>query len=98
MFGSAGGLEGSCRSLVSSPVEAGIPDMLKYFLLFAVLWLLWRLFAPAARPRRGRTPPPEQAIRACAHCGVYLPESDLLRADDGALYCCAEHLRAGRSA
>jgi len=44
---------------------------------------------PAKTQRRGRFAQSEPMV-ACAHCGVYLPQSDAL-ALHGQTWCCREH-------
>ncbi len=74
--------------------------MLKILLIvavvLAVVWLLRRGGVvqrddKAARP--GGLPPP-QAIVACAHCGVHLPQRDAV-ALAGHVYCSGAHADAG---
>ncbi len=36
----------------------------------------------------------EEALVACAHCGVLLPKSDAVEGEGG-FYCCDEHRRLG---
>lgn len=63
--------------------------------LAALLWACWRV---RARPKDA--PPPvkaEEAMVACAHCGVYLPQSESLT-DNQAFYCCEAHRQAGGAA
>lgn len=73
---------------------------MKYLLwlaLIAVIWWVW-----SKRKRVADVPPPQAASPAaesmvnCAHCGVYLPESDSI-AEDGLAYCCEAHRALGRS-
>lgn len=48
---------------------------------------------PAAPPRR--SPAPEgkaEAMTSCAHCGIYFPASEAVRAD-GLDYCSPAHVR-----
>ncbi|MDR2626036.1 MAG: hypothetical protein LBC37_06855 [Zoogloeaceae bacterium] len=75
---------------------------MKFLLLFLLAWVVWRLLRPPA-PRREMPPPPPPFTRehggekmlCCAHCGVYAPEREMLRAQDGRYYCSPEHLAAG---
>lgn len=71
---------------------------MKYLLLVAVLYVLWRVWK-----KRQDVPPPQAGSRPvermvlCAHCSVHMPEGEALR--DGSLfYCCEAHRRAGASA
>lgn len=68
-------------------------------LLAAVAWL-----ALGRRRGRGDTPAPPpppaapgtpQAMVACAHCGVHLPQADALQDAAGHAYCSEAHRRAG---
>lgn len=62
----------------------------------AVLWLLRRSTA-ARRDDKAARPdglPPPQAIVACAHCGVHLPQRDAV-ALGGHAYCSGAHADAG---
>jgi uncharacterized protein len=77
--------------------------MMKYFLLFVVLYvayLMWRNGRLAAR--KERRPPPQQAPTSpqdmvrCPICGVHLPRPDAVAGTNGLLYCSQEHrLKAG---
>lgn len=74
---------------------------MKYLLLFAflgVVWWVWSKRNPSAdsTPTARRDPAPEKMV-TCAHCGVYLPESDGL-VDGDRIYCCEAHRAAARSA
>ncbi len=52
----------------------------------------------AGATRRGKSREvPGESIVPCAHCGLYLPESDALR-DDGNTYCSRAHRDAHRQA
>ncbi|MDR0529204.1 MAG: hypothetical protein LBG69_06315 [Zoogloeaceae bacterium] len=65
--------------------------------------MIWRLLRPSAR----KTPPPPasshaasaagETIRACAHCGVHVPESEAVLCSDGTFYCSERHLRMARN-
>ena len=46
-----------------------------------------------AHPRQ-RAPGP-QAMVACAHCGLHLPQPDAVEGEGGRHYCSAEHRRLG---
>ena len=67
---------------------------MKYLIWLGIIGLLWWFFwrkpettaqAPAARD--------VESMEVCAHCGVYLPQSDALLAD-GRAYCNEQHRRA----
>lgn len=68
--------------------------LLLVFVLIGVLW--WRSRAAGARnaqpPETRASPPPApQAMRACAVCGLIVPEGEVLRGAHGAAYCCTAH-------
>jgi uncharacterized protein len=76
---------------------------MKYLLVLVVVLLgAWLLFG---RRRGGQPPPPApptkkaakgpQAMLACAHCGVHLPEADALRDATGRPFCSEAHRLAG---
>jgi uncharacterized protein len=46
---------------------------------------------PPARPGP-RQAPTIESMTSCAHCGVYFPSSEAVRAD-GLDYCCPAHVR-----
>ena len=76
--------------------------MMKYFLLFVVLYvayLVWRngrLGARNTRPRPPPTPATPQDMVRCPICGVHLPRPDAVAGTNGLLYCSQEHrLKAG---
>lgn len=73
--------------------------MAKFLLLLLTLYLVWTIFFRSARPRRrdgGREqnlPPPERMV-ACAHCGVFVPESEAVPGEaPGQFFCCEAHRR-----
>jgi len=73
---------------------------MKYLLLLgliAVVWWVWskRKAADASAPPQ--SPPVAEKMVSCAHCGVYLPESDSV-VDGEAAYCSEAHRALGRSA
>lgn len=73
-------------------------------LLLAVVALIFGLSRSSARRKKSATPPvpsvpaPSEsqldAMRRCAHCGVYFPSSESLREAD-LDYCCDEHRQRG---
>ncbi|MFO1339739.1 MAG: PP0621 family protein [Burkholderiaceae bacterium] len=67
--------------------------MLGFAVLALMLWFGKGRGGGAARPSR-RVPGP-QAMVACAHCGVHLPQLDAVDGDSGQHYCSAEHRRLG---
>ncbi len=58
-----------------------------------VAYLVFKGITRSAARRQGDAPPaaPERMV-ACAHCGVYLPESESLERD-GRRFCSEEHRR-----
>jgi uncharacterized protein len=73
-------------------------DFMKWLILFLVLWLVWRAMRsarpparPAARSRAG------EVMRACAHCGLNVPQSEAVN-DGTADYCSEAHRRLGPAA
>lgn len=74
---------------------------MKYLVLLIVLAVaigIWRsrrakedAASPARKPRASAGP---QDVRACAHCGVHIPEAEALMLGNQA-YCSAEHRRLG---
>jgi len=77
--------------------------MMKYFLLFVVLfvaYLVWRNGRLAARKGRSRPPPQPPAapqdMVSCPVCGVHLPRTDAVAGTNGLLYCSPQHrIQAG---
>lgn len=47
---------------------------------------------PPARQSGPRQASPIESMTSCAHCGVYFPSSEAVRAD-GLDYCCPAHVR-----
>jgi len=69
---------------------------MKYLLLVAVLYVLWRVWKK--RQDVGLKPPPASGRPAermvqCAHCAVHLPEGDAI-SDGARFYCNEAHRRA----
>ena len=82
--------------------------MMKLLLLLAVVVLALYMFKsrqrrkdvpPAAKQRKqhkSQPPPAEPAkMLACAHCGVHLPQAEVLAGADGRPYCTEAHRLAG---
>lgn len=63
-------------------------------LLFALLafcaYLFFRSLGRGGKARGHGSPPPAEAMVACAQCGVNLPEGESLRSGEHR-YCCEEH-------
>ena len=74
-------------------------QLLRIAIILIGIWLVIRMIKRAlARPSRDRTPGGSaQKMLACAHCGVYVPQSEAVY-DGGKAYCCKDHVRAGRGA
>ncbi|MGE5490097.1 MAG: PP0621 family protein [Actinomycetota bacterium] len=70
--------------------------MLKYFVLFVVMAIVWWRWREASRRRGTVSPqqPPVERMVACAHCGVNQPLSESLAAGER-FYCCDAHRRLG---
>lgn len=70
--------------------------MAKFLLLLLTLYLVWTIFFRSARPRRrdgGREqnlPPPPERMVACAHCGVFVPESEAVPGEAPDQFFCSE--------
>jgi hypothetical protein len=73
---------------------------MKFLLILLLAWIVWRILRPAARKEM---PPPSDSssghdgekMLACAHCGVYAPEREMLRDANDRCYCSPEHRAAG---
>lgn len=65
-------------------------NLFRLLLLFAVAWLVWRLFQSARRRQLDQRPPQEQfePMARCSSCGTYLPAKALSR--DGRCGRCSE--------
>jgi hypothetical protein len=69
------------------------------WLVFALVgWIAWRAIfpkerPPAAAPGSGQTGDSPEVL-ACAHCGLYVPSSEMMRSAAGLPYCSAAHLGA----
>ena len=46
----------------------------------------------APKAKRPQAQPAIESMTSCAHCGVYFPASEAVRAD-GLEYCCPAHVR-----
>lgn len=66
---------------------------LLWLVLLAVVWWVWSKRRPpgADEPSRaGGEAQPERMV-ACAHCGVFMPQSDALAGQQGRFFCCDAH-------
>ncbi len=74
-------------------------QLLRIVLVVFALWLIVRyikrvLHAKSAPQRPSRdTAALENAMLPCKHCGVYLPQSEVVRRGDN-VYCSREHAEA----
>lgn len=66
--------------------------LLMFGLLAVIVYLILR--AAGRRQRKPPAAPPAQAMVACAHCGVNLPESESLRSGEQH-FCCEQHRELG---
>lgn len=65
-------------------------------LVFGVLWLLKGRGRGGERPAPPPAPPTRpQAMLACTHCGVHLPQGDVVADAAGRPYCSDAHRLAG---
>lgn len=67
--------------------------MSKFLLFLLVVGGIWwwrRRGAGGINHGRPVAPRPVERMVACAHCGVYVPESQALL-EDGRYFCCPEH-------
>ncbi len=70
---------------------------LLWLLVIAVIWWVWSKRQTAERRPASRPAPEAERMVRCAHCGVYLPESDGLAAE-GQVYCSEAHRKLGVAA
>jgi uncharacterized protein len=69
-------------------------------LAVVVLALMWwfgkgRGGGAGTRRKQAGQPPQAQAMVACAHCGLHLPQPDAVEGESGRHYCSVEHRRLG---
>jgi uncharacterized protein len=66
-------------------------------LVFGVLWLLKGRNRGSQAPEAAKpsAPTKPQAMLACAHCGVHLPQADVVADAAGRPYCGEAHRLAG---
>lgn len=73
---------------------------MKYLLLIAFAAVIWWVWKKRSQQPAERSAPvsaaPEQMV-SCAHCGVFLPQSDGI-IDEGVYFCTEAHRQAGKSA
>lgn len=77
-------------------------QLLRIVLVVFALWLIIRYIKRALNPKsRPQHPSPdtaelENAMLPCKHCGVYLPQSEVIRRGDN-VYCSREHAEADKT-
>jgi uncharacterized protein len=74
--------------------------MIKFLLLIVVIAVALWMLKSKARGRGDAARPPQppdgpQAMLACAHCGVHLPQADALMDAGGRPFCSDAHRLAG---
>lgn len=69
---------------------------MKILFLLLIAFIVWVALKNRGRHADGesRDERPVEAMVVCAHCGVHLPESESLVAQE-LRYCCRAHLDAG---
>lgn len=65
--------------------------MLKWLLLFLVVFIIYKLLSARARPPELAPGPKSEHVVACAHCGVFVPQSEALPDETGRFFCCEDH-------
>lgn len=74
-----------------SPDFSGI--LMKYLLWLVVIGVVWWVWTKRQVAEKGAVAQPmreAEKMVCCAHCGVYLPESDAV-AGEGRFYCSVAH-------
>ncbi len=67
--------------------------MIKWIVLAVILIVVWKFLQrsrSASGEHRGVRPGGSVRMRACARCGVHVPESEALQVA-GRYYCCVQH-------
>ena len=66
-------------------------------LILAVIWLAWRLLRKLFRQETHRPAPQRHipSMQACAYCGTYVPETELVRIGQK-IYCSHAHSEADK--
>lgn len=65
--------------------------LIRLLFLAALVWLVVSLVRRALSPPRDKpSPAVASPMRACAHCGLHVPESECVRAE-GRYFCCQPH-------
>jgi uncharacterized protein len=71
---------------------------MRYLILMVlalVAYGLWRQMKRKSTPPKRPAPKKEEAMVACAHCGVYAPASEMVSDAAGRRYCSAKHKKLG---
>jgi len=69
--------------------------IVRLLLLAALFYFIYAWLRRAATTARAPNPAaPQEKMVTCAHCGVYLPQSESV-SGDGRFYCGDEHRLAG---
>jgi uncharacterized protein len=64
-----------------------MPRLILIIAIVAAIYLMIRSYRKKARPDRQVT---SEDMVKCKYCGVHLPGSESIRADDN-IFCCTEH-------
>lgn len=72
--------------------------MLKWLLLFLVLYAIYKLLSVRVRPPQAAATLRQEDVVACVHCGVFVPQSEAVPDEAGRLFCCDEHRLKGPKA
>ncbi|MCL2022334.1 MAG: hypothetical protein FWG81_09765 [Betaproteobacteria bacterium] len=70
-------------------------SLFRLFLMFLLGWIVWLLLRPSSHKTTSRPAEKKDAaesIAACAWCGVYVPENEMILSGKGEKYCCQAHL------
>ena len=74
-------------------------SLLRFFFILFCIWLVlrWRRQPTQRQPRDAQAQQPQSATEMlpCAHCGTYIPESEIFRAENKT-YCSRQHLLAAQ--
>lgn len=68
-------------------------------IFLVVMWLMKGKKSGSQEPKKHTQASADgtEAMVRCAHCGVYVPASEILTNSAGAQFCSEEHLRLHRS-
>jgi len=65
--------------------------MLKWLLLFLVVFAIYKLLSVRVRPPEAAVKPKQESVVACVHCGVFVPQSEAMPDEMGRPFCCEDH-------